>query len=291
LIQNSAALLGIPASKSTTIRFELSDAIPTITADPAQVRQVLMNLVMNAAEAIGNESGEIVVGTRLMEVPAGSVAGYHLTPCAGMYVQLSVSDTGPGIVPEVRARMFDPFFSTKFAGRGLGLAAVLGIMRAHRGAIRVETEARRGTTVDLLWPAIGSESSFPERDVVTSRRAGMALVVDDEIYVREVTASTLEELGYKTLLAADGHSALELFRLRPNEVQLAVIDVMMPGMTGDQLLEELRVLAPNLPAILTSGFTDHRVIKPGSGDNTQFVQKPFHPEELISTIKRMMGLD
>jgi CheY-like chemotaxis protein len=251
---------------------------------------VLVNLVMNAAESLGNAQGEIRVNTRLVEVPADSLAGYHLPPTTGWYVRLAISDTGPGVGPEALARMFDPFFSTKFAGRGLGLAAVLGIMRAHGGAIRVETYPARGTTVEVLWPVVATNGGTPTLGSITFTRqsAGKALVVDDEMYVREVTASTLEELGYETLLAGDGATALELFRKHQNEIRVAVIDVVMPSMMGDQLLDELRLLAPTLPAVIVSGFTDRRVIKPGSGDNTQFLQKPFHPEELIAVVKRVM---
>lgn len=290
LIQNSSALLGVPASKAVNIRFELSDRIPTITADPGQVRQVLVNLVMNAAESLGNAAGEIRVNTQLVEIPADSLTGYHLPPSAGWYVRLAISDNGPGIGADVLARMFDPFFSTKFAGRGLGLAAVLGIMRAHRGAIRVDTDPKRGTTVEALWPVATGTGFTPTPEPIAPSRqsAGKALVVDDEIYVREVTASTLEELGYETLLAGDGATALELFRNHQSEVKIAVIDVVMPAMMGDQLLDELRLLAPTLPAVIVSGFTDRRVIKPGSGDNTQFLQKPFHPEELIAVVKQVM---
>jgi CheY-like chemotaxis protein len=255
---------------------------------------VLVNLVMNAAEAIGEATGEVVVATRAVEVGAVPPAGYTLPPRPGRYVRLSVSDTGPGIPPDVRARMFDPFFTTKFAGRGLGLAAVLGIMRAHHGGIAVETAPGRGTTFEVLWPVTGDDP-LPSPGPATPparRSAGTALVVDDEMYVREVTASTLEELGYEPLLAGDGPAALELFRRNGGEaVRVAVIDVMMPGMPGDQLLAELRAIDPRLPAVLVSGFTDHRVMRAGSAPRTEFLQKPFHPEELIAVVQRVLAAD
>jgi signal transduction histidine kinase/ActR/RegA family two-component response regulator len=289
LIQNSAALLEIPTSKAATIRFELDKEIPTITGDPAQVRQVLVNLVMNAAEAIGNAPGEILIKTQCVEVPVESLIGYQLAPLAGWYVSLTVSDTGPGIGPEILTKVFDPFFSTKFAGRGLGLAAVLGIMRTHRGAIRVLTDATKGTKVEVLWPVASNLSSIPLAEQPRTKPLPIqkALIVDDEMFVREVTASTLEELGYEALLAGDGPTALDLFCKHQNEVRLAVIDVVMPGMTGDQLLDELRARSRTLPAVLVSGFTDRRVIKSGSEESTQFLQKPFHPEELIAMVKRV----
>jgi signal transduction histidine kinase len=179
LIRNSAALLGIPAAKAATISFDLKEGIPFITCDQTHVRQVLINLVMNAAEAIGNNVGRISVCTQSVEVPDGSLVGYHLIPSPGSYVRLGVSDTGPGIEPNVLARMFDPFFSTKFAGRGLGLAAVLGIMRACRGAIRVLTDPERGTTIEVLWPVATPGYQLPESTAGVSRKSGKALIVDD----------------------------------------------------------------------------------------------------------------
>jgi signal transduction histidine kinase/CheY-like chemotaxis protein len=292
LITDTAALLEVSASKAVAVRFELAADLPLVTADGAPVRQVLVNLVMNAAEAIGEMTGEVVISTRLKEITSTSPAGYHLPPRPGRYVRLTVSDTGPGIPPDVRTRMFDPFFTTKFAGRGLGLAAVLGIVRAHQGGIAVETGTGRGTTFEVLWPVTGTDSAaLPCAELAPApvrRSAGKALVVDDEMYVREVTASTLEELGYEPLLAGNGMAALDLFRLGQGDgILVAVIDVMMPGMTGDQLLGELRAINPHLPAVLVSGFTDRRVVKPDTGPRTEFLRKPFHPEELITVVKRV----
>jgi signal transduction histidine kinase/CheY-like chemotaxis protein len=284
LIQGSAALLGVPAAKSATVRFDLAADLPPATADAAPIRQVLVNLVMNAAEALGDVAGEVVVSTRSVEVGPDPTTGYHLPPPPGRYVRLAVSDTGPGIPADVQPRMFDPFYTTKFAGRGLGLAAVLGIMRAHHGAIRVVTGPGKGTTVETLWPVVAAEPAAPAAP-------GKALVVDDEMYVREVTASTLQELGFEPLLAGDGPSALALFRANRDAVRVAVLDVVMPGMLGDQLLRELRALDPRLPAVLVSGFTDRRVVGAASGRNTEFVQKPFHPEELIAAVRRVMGAE
>ena len=213
LIRNSAALLGVPAA----VRFELADGLPLVTADAAPIRQILVNLVINAAEAIGEAEGDVVVETRLVEIGSCSTTDYHLPPPPGRYVQLKVSDTGPGISPQVQARMFDPFYSTKFAGRGLGLAAVLGIMRADHGAIRVMTSVGEGTAVEVLWPVIAIESAATPA-AVGRALPGKALIVDDEMYVREVTASTLQELGYEPLMAGEGISALQFVPGKPREI-------------------------------------------------------------------------
>jgi PAS domain S-box-containing protein len=152
IIRASSALLEIPAARVAGLRFDLCDAVPAVRADAAQIRQVLVNLVMNAAEAVGEGGGEVRVATGVVDLSAAP-AGYRLPPAPGRHVRLAVSDTGPGIAPDVLGRMFDPFFTTKFAGRGLGLSAVLGIVRSHGGALRVDTVAGRGTTFEVLWPA------------------------------------------------------------------------------------------------------------------------------------------
>lgn len=286
LIRESAPLLEIPAGR-TPVRFDLIESTPVIQADAAQVRQVLVNLVTNAAEAIGGKEGEIGVRVHLGEVSTGaSDAGFPLAPPPGQYVVLTVSDNGCGISPEVRSRMFDPFFTTKFAGRGLGLAAVLGIVRAHKGGIHVSTAPGRGTTISVYWPVV--LSSVPALAEQQAQPTAAALVIDDEMFVREVTASTLEEMGFAPLLAADGPSGIDLFRKHRDTIKLAVIDVMMPGMTGDQVLEALRAIDPVLPVVLVSGFTDRRVIKTTFSAHTEFLQKPFHPEELMELVRRMV---
>jgi CheY-like chemotaxis protein len=189
--------------------------------------------------------------------------------------------------PDVRARMFDPFFTTKFAGRGLGLAAVLGIVRSHKGGIRVSTAPGRGTTISVYWPV----SLDPVPDAPPVRPAGptaAALVIDDEMFVREVTASTLEEMGFAPLLAADGPSGLALFSRHRDTIKVAIIDVLMPGMTGDEVLEVLRRTAPELPVVLVSGFTERRMLKAAFGPRTEFLQKPFHPEDLMQVVGRLV---
>jgi PAS domain S-box-containing protein len=286
LVRESAPLLETPAARAA-VHFDLDDRLPPIQADPAQVRQVLVNLVTNAAEATADRSGAVTVRAHAAEIPEGASDGtFPLAPPPGRFVVLTVSDTGSGMAPEVRARMFDPFYTTKFAGRGLGLAAVLGIVRAHKGGIQVTTAPDRGTTVSVYWPALPDTAPpVPDRN---PRQAVSALVIDDEIFVREVTASTLEEIGFAPLLAADGPSGLELFHRHRDAIKLAVIDVMMPGMTGDQVLDAIRAICPTLPVVLVSGFADRRVIRAGLGTRTEFLQKPFHPEDLMAVVRRLV---
>jgi PAS domain S-box-containing protein len=305
-IRDSSVLLEVPATSGTRVVYDLDPSVPAAQADPGQMRQVLMNLVMNAAEALGEDGGEVCVRTAAAEVCSPD-AGFVLAPAPGRYARLEVSDTGPGIAPEVRARMFDPFFTTRFAGRGLGLAAVLGIVRAHQGGIWVNTTPGRGTTMRVYWPAAGEPfesepatepppdaepSAVPVAAPVARRNTDpnrpVALIVDDEMYVREVAASTLEDLGYEPVLAGDGPGGLEQYRRNRDRVRVAILDVMMPGMTGDQVLAALREEDSRLPVVVISGFTDRRAV-PDGVNGVEFLQKPFHPEELVAAIQRVVA--
>ncbi len=290
LVREAASLLVGPASPYA-VRYDLANDLPLTHADAAQVRQVLVSLVTNAAEALAGVPGEIAVRTTTIEVSSGVRDGlFHLAPPPGRYICFAVRDTGPGMSAEVRGRMFDPFYSTKFTGRGLGLAAVLGIVRAHKGGIRVESVPGTGTTVTVYWPAAAEQIAVPVAPGPVAPVANVALVIDDEMFVREVTASTLEEMGFAPLLAANGASGIELFHRNREAIKVAVIDVMMPGMTGDQVLKTLRLFAPKLPVVLVSGFTDSRVVTAELGANTEFLQKPFHPEDLMAVVRRLLAV-
>jgi len=288
LVREAAAFLVASVMKGARIQFELADDLLPLAADSSLVRQVLVNLVANAAEAVSGTEGMVTVASDAVEIHSLDTTGYHLPPQAGHYGRLRVSDTGPGVPADVQARMFDPFYTTKFTGRGLGLASVLGIMRAHHGAIRVTSQPGKGTSVETLWPSAPLTAPAPaERS--SSRAGHRALVVDDELFVREVTASTVQELGLEPVLAGDGVTALTLFRHEAESIRVTVVDVVMPGMSGDQLLRELRKISPDLPAVLVSGFTERQAISGLLGPLTDFVQKPFHPEELIAALRRVMG--
>ncbi len=303
LVRESRGLLEVSTTRHARVRLDLADGLPAVRADEEQVRRVLVNLVMNAGEALG-EGGEVVICTGLAEVTGAEPADhFRLAPAPGMYIRLVVGDDGAGIAPAVLARLFDPFFTTKFPGRGLGLAAVLGIVKTHRGGIRVETAPGRGTTFEVYWPPAGSMTTLPPADrktppEPTSARptpaaspdrssGGVALVVDDEMYVREVAASTLEDLGYVPLLAGDGRSGLDLFRANRDGVRVVVLDAVMPGLTGDEVLAAIRAEAPDTPAVLISGYPDRHPKE--RGGRTVFLQKPFHAEELAAAVERVIA--
>jgi PAS domain S-box-containing protein len=302
LIQESVTLLSL-TTPLARIRVDLDSALSPLRADAGEVRQVLVNLLMNAGEAVA-EGGIVTVRTGLITVERGdSTAGFRLVPTPGRYVRMEISDNGQGMTPEIQSRMFDPFFTSHFPGRGLGLPAVLGIVRTHRGAIQVQSAPGRGTTVQIFWPnadspTLGLESRSGEPDDRSTRSVisanpstPLALVVDDEMYIREVVASTLQDLGYEPLLAGDGRAGLDLFRQHHEAIRIAVIDVVMAGQTGDQLLDSIRATAPDIPAVMISGYTDRRL----GGEKyssrhgrTEFLQKPFRPEDLAAAVKRVM---
>jgi len=290
LIQAVVEMLSGHCQPGQQLRLQLGSDLPLIRADPALVRQVIWNLLTNALEALEDQPGVVTISTELRSIPRGIPAeGFVLLPTPGEYVCVRIQDNGVGIAPELHARIFDPFFSTKFAGRGLGLAAVLGILRSHQGGIRLESQLGQGTVVEVYWPVILREvAGHVPRDESSPPGPPKVLVVDDELYIREVIASTLQEMGYEPLLAAEADGALTLCRQYLPQIVLAVLDVVMPGLPGDQLLKSLRQLSPTLPVILTSGYTDGRVLPSGT-DRVVFLQKPFRPEELMSLVREMVG--
>jgi PAS domain S-box-containing protein len=290
VIRESRGPLEVSTTRLARVRHDVAAGLPTVRAEADEVRRVLGNLLMNAGEAVG-EGGEVVVRAAPVEVTGeDSAESFRLAPAPGVYVLMSVSDNGPGITPEAMSRLFDPFFTTKFPGRGLGLSAVLGIVKSRGGGIRVDSAAGRGTTIEVFWPPVepvvtrSVRPPVPVRDLETTR---VALVVDAELYVREVAASTLEEAGYAALLAGDGPSALEVFRANRAVVRVVVSDVMMRGMTGDELLAAIRAEAPDTPAVLTSGYSDRQ--PSARGPRTEFLQKPFRPEELAAAVSRVVS--
>ena len=282
-------LLDLSISKSASLRFRLDRRLPPIEADPSQFRQVVMNLVTNASEALGDDPGSIVIATGTRDCSAedlqGALLGDELAP--GAYVFLRVADTGCGMNEEARDKVFDPFFSTKFTGRGLGMAAVLGIVRGHGGAIHLETAPGRGTIVTVLLPV----SDKPRPVVGTAearewqRGEGTILVVDDEPIVQSVARETLEEGGFEVLTAADGAEALEIYGQRGAEIALVLLDMTMPRLGGTACFQELREMDPGVRVILTSGYNEDEAVDRIEGDDLAgFVQKPWDPADLLEKV-------
>jgi PAS domain S-box-containing protein len=275
-VREMATLLRTAISKQATLVWELTPGLPAVTADPTQVRQVVMNLITNASDALGDAAGTITLRTGI----------------DGELVFLEVSDTGVGMDTGTLQRIFDPFFSTKFTGRGLGLAAVMGIVESHHGHIRLRSAPGEGTTFRILFPAVlDSADVGPPRVTATQWRGqGTVLVVEDEEGVREVVRRMLERLGFQVITAEDGIAALERLQAHQGAIAAVLLDLSMPRMTGQEALHEIRRLRPDVPVVLMSGYTEQEVaskLLDSVGGATGFVQKPFLPEDLTSVLREV----
>lgn len=289
LVRECIQLLNTSIHKNTNLVLDLRDEIPEVRGDSTQLRQVVMNLVMNASEAIGEGAGKITIRTSSRKVDAAFLASSQFTQglAPGEHVALEVTDTGMGMSEATLARIFDPFFTTKFTGRGLGLSAVLGIVRSHGGAIRVESKPGEGTTFVMVLPRAvrPSEAGVPAAipaQFLTLERDTTILVVDDERPVRDVFISTLASTGAVVLEAIDGDDAMRVFNKYRNNIQIAFIDLTMPGLDGISVARRIRTAAPNVRIILMSGYHQSEVAPRIAGVNIAgFLQKPFHPAEIL----------
>ena len=295
LITDTARLLEISISKHTVLRFHLAPDLPAIEADETQLRQIVMNLVINASEAIGERSGVVAIATGATVLDSRYAATLHfeqnLPP--GHYTWLEVSDNGCGMAPDVLGRIFDPFFSTKFAGRGLGLAAVQGIVRGHRGGIKIYSEPGKGTTFRLLFPSVtGPAAPAPaaEHPAPAWRGSGKVLIVDDEETVRSVAARLLEYAGFAAEPAADGAEAVAIFRRAPAAYAFVLLDLTMPHLDGEETFRQLRHIHPGVRVVLMSGFNHQEVITRFAGKGLAgFVPKPLDGRTLLEAAQAAVG--
>jgi two-component system cell cycle sensor histidine kinase/response regulator CckA len=292
MIRESGALLGVSISKNCQLRLDLAAELPAVLADATQIQQILMNLVINASEAVGDRPGTIVLTTSLVEADAALLAGAkhgaELVP--GEYVAVEVRDNGAGMGAATVERIFDPFFTTKFAGRGLGLAAVLGIIRGHKGAIFVESAPDRGTTFRLLLPVADGRAARPAAGAPAAADAwhgqGTVLVVDDEETVRFASTGILESLGFAVELSPDGSDAVARFGRNAGRYALVLLDLTMPQMNGADAFERIRALDPRVKVILMSGFNQQEATSHFAGKGLAgFVQKPFNFEQLEAAVR------
>jgi len=291
LVEEITHLLSVSISKKVALRYELATCLPAIEADASQVQQVIMNLVTNASEAIGDRDGviSIATGTRVLDQRAMDFlfAGQELAP--GPFVTLQVSDTGCGMSPETLARIFDPFFTTKASGRGLGLSAMLGILRGHGGGIKIYSEPGKGSTFQVYFRALGSQpvavESAPRPAAVSFQ--GRALLVDDEPDLRSSIAAMLEHVGFEVEVAADGQEALE--RFRPGAYAVVLMDLTMPRLDGKEAFRRMRELDPSVKVVLSSGYNEQEAIQQFLGRGLAgFIQKPYQMRTLIETLEKAL---
>jgi signal transduction histidine kinase/CheY-like chemotaxis protein len=291
-ISQAISLLKLSVGKQIALDLQLGDALPPFRGDATQLHQVLMNLVINASEAIGDQPGTITVRTQRATLTAMDLftltSGAEIEP--GAFVCLEISDTGCGIPPEAMPHLFAPFFTTKFVGRGLGLAAVLGIMQGHRGGVRVDSRVGSGTTFALFFPVSAPPpalfaSTTPPALAAAGPTRGTILVVDDEEPVRLAATTALHDAGFTAITAADGEEALAHVRQNPAHFDAVLLDLSMPKLDGEDTLMALRMIAPTLPVIIMSGSNDHNradhFVERGLAD---FLPKPFTSAKLIALL-------
>ena len=294
LVEEMRDLVKASSSKDCELEISLEREGTTVEGDPTQLCQVIMNLVTNASESLQDRPGRVAVRTGVASVDAEYLAGSfgQADLAAGDYVYLEVADTGEGVKEEISGRIFEPYFSTKLAGRGLGLASVLGIVRGHRGAIKVATEQGRGTTFRVLLPpaaALPAASEARPRADATGR--GTILVVDDEEWVLELAREFLERSGFGVVTAEGGREALEVLREDAGKaIDAVVLDLTMPDLNGEETLHEIRALRAGLPVIVASGFGEEATEGRFPPDEiAAFVRKPYAPEELLEAVRSSLG--
>jgi len=297
LVEEMTQLIKVSISKKVTLKYNFDKKLPNIEADTAQIRQVVMNLIVNASEAIGGLTGVITIKTGVMQADSSFFSETYLKQKLpeGNYVFLSVSDTGSGMDEQTKNKIFDPFFTTKFSGRGLGLAAVLGIVRGHHGAIQVFSKPGQGTILKVLFPAIKKTFSR-KRDKSEMGKTGVStfgtiLVVDDEEVVLDVAGNMLKNAGFRVLKASDGRKGVDVYKKNSDKIIAVILDTTMPNMNGEEAFRELRLLRPEIKVILSSGYneqeaTSHFVGKGLAG----FIQKPYTQNQLIQKVKEVIGM-
>ena len=286
-IRQMSGLIRLSIPRNVDVQMHLDDGLPPVAADPGQMQQVILNLVVNAGEAVGEKGGQVSISTGSQTLEAGFVdaAGGEVAP--GHYAWVEVRDTGSGMEEQVRLRIFEPFFSTKFTGRGLGLAAVSGILRSQKGGVVVTTQPGAGSTFRVLLPAARASQRQP---AVREQGRPAVLVADDEECVRNFLRDALERHGYAVIPAGDGREALARFEEHRPEVCLVLVDLAMPVMGGRDLVAELKRRYPEARILLTSAHSESEARRlvadyPGTG----FLQKPFSSQALIQKVRAALA--
>ena len=293
LIREIAELLRMSIPKKVHLRLDLAPKLPPVQGDSSQMQQLIMNLVLNGAEAIGDNIGTVQVTTGVQQVDEDYIQTAMLREgvVPGRYVYLEVHDTGCGMDDATLPRIFDPFFTTKFTGRGLGLAAAIGIVRGHGGDIRVYSTPGHGSAFKILIPAAAAEPASPE--AVPSAQelsgSGTVLIVDDEAVVVKAAQAALERYGYRVLAAADGQEAVEIFQREVESISLVLLDMTMPVMSGEEALAALKAIRPDVRVVVSSGYNAAEAIRRFTGTGAAaFIQKPYRSAQLAEKIKAVL---
>jgi signal transduction histidine kinase len=296
LVEENAHLFRSSVARTTELRVRLDRSVPAIDADAGQVQQVIMNLITNASEAIGDGMGMITLATGVQDCDSQCLKRSRIedVPDAGRFVYLEVSDNGCGMDEQTLQRLFDPFFTTKAMGRGLGMSAILGIVRGHRGAIFVESTAGSGSTIRVLFPVSQRTLAVNDgpagetaREAAESVAGGTVLVVDDEEIVRNVCKEMVESFGLTVLTAVDGRDAVEVFTKHADAISLILLDLSMPNMDGMTAFKELTRIKPGAKVLLCSGFDEQDSLQHFSGEELAgFIQKPYSLKNLREALAK-----
>lgn len=312
IVREMVHLLHVSIAKKVELHCSFAGDLPSIEADATQIRQIVMNLITNASEAINEQEGEVTITTGAITCNRLFLNDPHLDEqlAEGVYAYIEVIDTGCGMSPEVQEKIYEPFFTTKFTGRGLGMAAVMGIVRGHRGTIRLKSDVGKGTSFRVFFPvadgppvarvATVTSPAHVEEPLVTraapeespEHEAALAtvLLVDDEEVVRVVGARMLRRAGFSVLTAEDGHQALDLFRAHIDDIDCVLLDLTMPHMDGEETFAELRGLRSDVSVILSSGYNEQDVVERFAGpDLAGFIQKPYRSSALIAKIRNVLA--
>ncbi len=290
VVEELGSLMHAALPGSTTVELDLASALPTVKADVAQIRQVVMNLFTNAGEAMPEDGGVISVKTGVRFADRDYLAATYVDDALapGDYVFVEIRDRGCGMDEATLSRIFDPFFTTKFTGRGLGLAAVLGIVRAHQGAISFDSRPGEGTTVCVLFPPLPAVSDTDDTTGEAEQVAGRdetVLVVDDEALVRDTVVKLLRHHGYRVLEADCGERAIRVLTENPRHADTMLLDLTMPGLDGRETFRRIRAVAPDVRVFLCSGYSDVELEKRFADQGfAGFLRKPFGLSELLRVL-------
>ena len=294
IVLEMTRMLEISVSKKVSLRNDFSSSLPFIKADPTQIRQIIINLITNASEAIERREGTILLSTRKIDCNRKylleTLLGEDLPE--GTYVSLEVSDTGSGMNEDTLKRIFEPFFTTKFTGRGLGLAAVLGIVKGHKGTLKVVTKPGHGTTFTVLFPAVAEPfdaGAIAAAEHQMQESAGTILLVDDERAVRDIGSFMLSRIGFRVLTASDGLQAIDVMQQHVSEVDCVVLDLSMPNMDGSACFHRLRELRPDVYVVFSSGFSNQEFEERFPNETSvHFIQKPYQMKTLATILRELL---
>lgn len=294
VVEEMSHILEVSISKGAVLKYNFGDNLPFISVDVTQVRQIILNLITNASEAIGSKSGVISITTGAMDCDSEYLKSTFLDEelPEGTYVFIEVADTGCGMDDETATKIFDPFFTTKFTGRGLGLAATLGIVRGHKGAIKVYSELGKGTSIKVIFPA--SEKEIENgKQIMPKEKAwsgeGTILLVDDEETVRAVGKKMLINFGFEVLTATDGRNGVEIFSQHKDKIICVILDLTMPHMNGEEAFREIRRLKKDVKVIISSGYNEQEVSQRFVGKGIAgFIQKPYRAKTFLNEIIRVL---